>query len=209
MGTGHGAVVRGPLGTTGVEVSRIGIGGFHIGKMDDRDEAIAMIRRALDAGMDFLDNSWDYHEGESERRMGEALTDGYRDKAFVMTKLDSRTAGGARRQFEESLERLGVETIDLVQIHEVIRESDSEAVFADGGAIEALVAARDEGLLRYIGFTGHKDPLVHLRMIRTSIAHGFHFDTAQMPISAMDANYRSFLHTVVPLCEEQGSGSSP
>lgn len=206
MNANASRLTRRRLGRTSEEVSIIGLGGHHIGIPEDPGIGIEIVRRALDAGIDFLDNSWDYHGGESERRMGRALEDGYRDKAFLMTKLDSRTAEGGRRQLAESLERLRVDTIDLVQIHEVIREDDAERSFAAGGVIEALVQARDEGLIRYIGFTGHKDPAIHLRMIYTGLENGFTFDTVQMPINAMDVHYRSFRQLVVPVCEQHDIG---
>lgn len=199
-------VTRRRLGRTAEEVSCLGIGGHHIGIPEDAGVGIEIVRRALDGGLDFLDNSWDYHSGESERRMGLALQDGYRDKAFLMTKIDSRSADGARRQLEESLERLRTDHIDLLQLHEVIREDDADRAFAAGGAIEALAQARDEGLIRFIGFTGHKDPAIHLRMIYTGLAEGFVFDTVQMPVNAMDVHYRSFTQLAMPVCEQHDIG---
>src|SRR5260370_24082797 len=154
--------------------------------------------------MNFLDNCWDYNDGESERRMGKALSGRYRKKAFVMTKLDGRTAQSTRDQLGQSLQRLRVETIDLVQIHEVIRPDDPERVFAPGGSIEALVAARKEGKLRFIGFTGHKDPDIHKHMLDVARQHGFHFDTVQMPLNVLDVHYRSFEREVLPVAQQDG-----
>lgn len=194
------------LGKTGERVSLVGLGGWHIGKQADERESIEIIRTALDNGINFLDNAWDYHRGTSEIRMGKALRDGYRHKAFLMTKVDGRTREAADRQLEESLRRLQVETIDLVQLHEVIHEDDPERAFAPGGAIEALVAAREAGKIRYIGFTGHKDPDIHLKMLHTAFSHGFTFDAVQMPLSVMDYHYRSFEKNVVPVLLEHGIG---
>jgi predicted aldo/keto reductase-like oxidoreductase len=193
------------LGRTGVRVSILGLGGYHLG-MPAEKEAIRIVRTALDHGMNFLDNCWDYNDGESEKRMGKALRDGYREKAFVMTKLDGRTAESARGQLEQSLKRLQTEVIDLVQIHEVIRDDDPERSFAAGGCIEALSEARKAGKLKYIGFTGHKDPRIHRHMIETAKAHGFHFDTVQMPVNVLDAHYRSFEKEIIPLALQEGIG---
>jgi aryl-alcohol dehydrogenase-like predicted oxidoreductase len=194
------------LGTTGEQVSVIGLGGYHIGKQADPEESIRLIRAAIDRGITFLDNCWDYNDGLSEVRMGQALRDGYRSKAFLMTKMDGRTKDSYNKQLEQSLGRLQTDMIDLVQFHEVIRLEDPDRIFAPGGAIEAAVAARQAGKIRYIGFTGHKDPFVHLRMLETAEKHGFHFDTAQMPINVMDAHFRSFRNQVVPVCVKQGIG---
>ena len=194
------------LGRTGVEVSVLGLGGYHLGLPKDEQESMRMVRTALDHGMNFMDNCWDYHDGKSEERMGKALRDGYREKAFLMTKLDGRTAQAARDQLEQSLKRLQTERIDLVQIHEVIRDDDPERCFGKGGAIEALVEARKAGKLRFIGFTGHKDPRVHRHMIETAKSNGFHFDTVQMPINVLDAHYRSFEKEIIPLAASEGIG---
>ncbi len=193
------------LGKTGVRVSIVGLGGYHLGIPSEK-EAVRLVRRALDQGLNFLDNCWDYNGGKSEERMGKALRDGYREKAFLMTKLDGRTAGSAREQLEQSLKRLQTEVIDLVQIHEVIRDDDPERSFAKGGCIEALLEARKAGKLRFIGFTGHKDPRIHRHMIETAAANGFHFDTVQMPLNVLDAHYRSFEKEVLPLALQQGIG---
>ena len=191
------------LGKTGVDVSMVAIGGYHLG-IPPEQEAIRIVRTALDHGLNFLDNCWDYNDGESERRMGKALKDGYRAKAFVMTKLDGRTAKSASEQLDQSLQRLQVDTIDLVQIHEVIRPDDPEKCFAPGGTIEALVAAQKAGKLRFIGFTGHKDPDIHRHMLDVARAHRFHFDTVQMPVNVLDAHYRSFEREVIPVALKDG-----
>ncbi len=194
------------LGKTGEKVSVIGLGGYHIGKQQDPAESIRLIRSAVDRGITFFDNAWDYNDGLSERRMGQALHDGYREKVFLMTKMDGRTKDSYDRQLEQSLGRLQTDMIDLVQFHEIIRMEDPDRIFAEGGAIEAAVAARQAGKLRYIGFTGHKDPAVHLRMLEVADSHQFHFDTAQMPINVMDVHFRSFSKNVVPVCVQQGIG---
>ena len=194
------------LGKTGVSVSMVGLGGFHIGMQKEEAESIRLIRSALDRGINFLDNCWDYNEGKSEERMGKALKDGYRDKAFVMTKLDGRTKKAAADQLDQSLKRLGVDHIDLVQIHEVIRPTDPARAFAAGGCIEALVEAKKAGKLRFIGFTGHKDPDIHLAMLKAADDHQFAFDTVQMPLNVMDAHYRSFEKMVLPVLVQKGIG---
>ena len=181
------------LGSTGEKVSAIGVGGWHLGlKHVDEKLAIRIVREAVDRGINFLDNSWDYNEGESEKRMGKALRDGYRDRAFVMTKIDGRNKKEAAKQLDESLKRLDVDYIDLVQHHEIIRFDDPHRIFHEDGANAALVEARDAGKLRYIGFTGHKDPRIHLYMLEVAAQNGFRFDTVQMPLNVMDAHYRSF-----------------
>ena len=186
------------LGRTGKEVSLIGVGGYHIGSVKDEGEATKIVRTAIDRGVTFMDNCWDYHDGESERRMGKALKNGYRDKVFLMTKIDGRTKQEAAKQLDESLKRLKTDHVDLLQHHENIRMEDADRIFADGGAMEAFDDAKKAGKIRYIGFTGHKDPAVHLRMLDVAKEHNFHFDTAQMPINVMDAHFRSFVHQVVP-----------
>jgi predicted aldo/keto reductase-like oxidoreductase len=194
------------LGRTGERVSLIGLGGFHIGVQRDEQESTKIIRTAIDRGITFLDNSWDYHMGGSEERMGKALRDGYRQKVFLMTKIDGRTAAEANKQLDDCLRRLQTDHIDLLQHHEVIRFEDPDRIFAQNGANDALIAAKKAGKIRYIGFTGHKDPLVHLRMLQVAEKHGFHFDTVQMPINVMDAHFRSFSRNVVPVAFEQGIG---
>jgi aryl-alcohol dehydrogenase-like predicted oxidoreductase len=192
-----------PLGRTGVQVSLVGIGGFHLG-VPSEAEAIRIVHAALDHGVNFFDNCWDYNDGKSEERLGKALAGGRRQRAFVMTKLDGRTRQGAQQQLEQSLKRLAVDRIDLVQIHEVIRESDADRVFAPGGAIETLVDARKAGKLRFIGFTGHKDPTLHLHMLEVAKKNGFAFDTVQMPLNVMDPHYHSFEKNVLPAAVAQG-----
>jgi aryl-alcohol dehydrogenase-like predicted oxidoreductase len=194
------------LGKTGVQVAIIGIGGYHLGLPKDEQESVRIVRTALDHGLNFMDNCWDYNNGKSEERMGKALQEGYRQKAFLMTKLDGRTATATREQLEQSLRRLRTDVIDLVQIHEVIRDDDPEKCFAKGGTIEALLAAKQAGKLRFIGFTGHKDPRIHRHMIETAKSHGFHFDTVQMPLNVLDAHYRSFEKEIVPLAVQEGIG---
>jgi aryl-alcohol dehydrogenase-like predicted oxidoreductase len=151
-----------------------------------------------------MDNSWDYHDGASEERMGKALRDGFRKKVFLMTKIDGRTRQSAARQIDESLKRLQTDHLDLVQHHEIIRLEDPDRIFAEGGAQEAVLAAQKAGKVRYVGFTGHKDPLVHLRMLEVAAKHHFHFDTAQMPLNVMDAHFRSFGQKVVPVLVREG-----
>jgi len=165
---------------------------------------IRIIRTAIDRGVTFLDNCWDYHRGGSEIRMGKALRDGYRDKVFLMSKIDGRAKAAAARQIDESLQRLQTDHVDLMQIHEVIRLEDPDRCFAPGGAIEALLDAQRVGKIRFIGFTGHKDPIVHLRMLETAARHGFRFDAVQMPLNVMDAHFRSFAQQVVPVLAKEG-----
>ena len=201
----NGMIYR-TLGKTGERVSAIGIGGFHIGSTADPNEGIRIVRAAVDRGINFLDNCWDYHDGESELRMGRALRDGYRQKAFLMTKFDGRTRKSTAKQIDESLKRLETDHIDLMQYHENIRMEDPDRFFAADGPLEALVEAKKAGKIRYIGFTGHKDPVVHLRMLEVAGAHKFHFDSCQMPLNVLDAHFRSFTHQVVPKLVEQGIG---
>ena len=188
-------------------MSAIGVGGWHLSlKHVDEQLSLRIVRASIDRGINFMDNCWDYNEGESERRMGKALRDGYRDKVFLMTKIDGRTKKEAARQLDESLDRLGVDYIDLVQHHEILRYEDPHRIFDDEGANAALVEARQSGKLRYIGFTGHKDPHIHLYMLEVAASHGFKFDTVQMPLNVMDAHYRSFAKLVVPRLVEQQIG---
>jgi len=187
------------LGSTGERVSAIGLGGWHLGlKHVDQKLSIRIVREAVDRGINFLDNSWDYNEGKSERRMGAALRDGYRQKVFLMTKIDGRSKGEAARQLNESLRRLKTDCIDLVQHHEVLRYEDPHRIFDEQGANAALVEAQKAGKVRYIGFTGHKDPRIHLHTLEVAAAHGFTFDAVQMPLNVMDAHYRSFERLVLP-----------
>jgi len=194
-----GTVPYRTLGRTGEKVSAIGVGGFHIGQPQDEQEGIRIIRTAVDHGINFMDNSWDYHDGGSEIRMGKALRDGYRQKVFLMTKVDGRTKASAAKQIDESLQRLQTDHVDLMQFHEIIRMEDPDRIFAEGGAMEAMLEARQAGKVRYIGFTGHKDPQIHLRMLEVAGDHKFRFDTVQMPLNVMDAHFRSFQHQVLPL----------
>jgi predicted aldo/keto reductase-like oxidoreductase len=194
----HGMPYR-TLGRTGERVSAIGLGGYHIGKQADEQESIGLIRSAIDNGITFMDNCWDYNSGASEIRMGKALRDGYRDKVFLMTKIDGRTKNSAASQIDESLQRLQTDRIDLMQFHEIIRMEDPDRIFAEGGALEAIQDAQQAGKVRYIGFTGHKDPLVHLRMMEIAANHKFRFDAVQMPLNVMDAHFRSFEQQVLPL----------
>jgi predicted aldo/keto reductase-like oxidoreductase len=194
------------LGTTGERVSAIGMGGYHLGKQPEASQSIQLMHAGIDRGITFLDNCWDYNDGISEVRMGQALRNGYRQKVFLMTKMDGRTAVEYNKQLEQSLGRLQTDVIDLVQFHEIIRLEDPDRIFASGGAIEAAIAARQAGKIRYIGFTGHKDPAVHLRMLETAQKHNFHFDTVQMPVNVMDAHFRSFTAQVMPVALKQGVG---
>jgi predicted aldo/keto reductase-like oxidoreductase len=194
------------LGQTGERVSIVGLGGFHIGHQKDPNDSLRIIRSAIDGGINFMDNSWDYNNGDSERRMGMALRDGYRQKVFLMTKIDGRTAKSASDQLEESLRRLETDHLDLLQFHEIIRMSDPDRVFAAGGALEAVVKAKEAGKLRYIGFTGHKSPLIHRQMLETADRHGFRFDTVQMPLNVMDAHFDSFERAVLPMLVQKGIG---
>jgi predicted aldo/keto reductase-like oxidoreductase len=195
------------LGSTGERVSAIGLGGWHL-SLKQVDEALAtrIVRAAIDRGISFMDNSWDYREGASEIRMGKALKDGYRDKAFIMTKIDGRSKKAAAKQIDDSLKRLQVDCIDLVQHHEVLRFEDPHRIFDEEGAQGAVLEAQTAGKLRYIGFTGHKDPYIHLHMLEVSQQQGFKFDTVQMPLSVMDAHYRSFAKLVVPELVKQKIG---
>jgi len=201
-----GGMVYRTLGKTGEKVSLVGVGGAHIGKQDDEQESLRIIRAALDHGINFLDNSWDYNDGQSEIRMGKALQDGYRQKAFLMTKIDGRTRESAARQLDESLRRLQTDRVDLLQFHEIIRMSDVDRIFASGGALEAVLEAKEAGKVRYLGFTGHKSPDIHLKMLETARTHQLDFDTVQMPLNVMDAHYESFEKKVLPVALEQKIG---
>jgi predicted aldo/keto reductase-like oxidoreductase len=188
------------LGKTGVKVSCIGLGGFHLGlsRLEEAD-MLKLYHAAVDRGINFSDNSWDYNQGESERRVGKALKGGYREKVFVMTKFDGRTKGSALKQLDDSLQRLQLDHVDLWQFHENIRLEDPDRFFADGGAVEAVLEAKKAGKIKYMGFTGHKDPSVHLRMLEMADQHNFSFDTVQMPLNVMDAHFRSFGKEVLPV----------
>ncbi len=194
------------LGRTGEKVSIVGLGGYHIGIQPEEKDSIRIIRTAIDNGINFMDNCWDYNDGASEIRMGKALRDGYRKKVFLMTKIDGRDKETAAKQIKESLKRLQTDTLDLLQFHEVIRMSDPDRIFADRGALEAAVEARKAGKLRYIGFTGHKSPDIHLKMLQTASDHQFRFDTVQMPLNLMDAHFNSFEKKVLPVLVKEGIG---
>jgi len=198
-----GDMIYRKLGRTNERVSAIGLGGYHIGVPNDEQESIRLVRSAIDRGINFMDNCWDYMDGKCEVWMGKALRDGYRQKVFLMTKFDGRTKAAIARQIDESLQRLQTDHVDLMQYHENIRMEDPDRFFNDG-VLDALLEAKKAGKLRYIGFTGHKDPVVHLRMLEVAQAHNFHFDTAQMPLNILDAQFRSFAHQVVPKLVEQG-----
>jgi uncharacterized protein len=195
-----------PLGHTGESVSMVGIGGYHLGKQSDPAESIRIIRVAIDEGINFLDNCWDYNGGESEVRMGNALRDGYRHKTFLMSKIDGRTKSAATVQIDESLRRLQTDHIDLMQFHEVIRDTDPDRIFAAGGALEAVQQAQKAGKIRFIGFTGHKSPDIHLKMLATAAQHNFRFDTVQMPLNVMDAHFDSFEKKVLPVLVKNNIG---
>ena len=202
----HNGIPYRLLGSTGERVSAIGVGGFHIGLKPTEDEAIRIVRTALDSGINFLDNCWDYNGGTSEVRMGKALRDGYRDKAFLMSKIDGHTKAGAARQIDESLQRLQTDHLDLMQFHEVIRPGDPETIFGAGGSFEAMIEAQKAGKVRHIGFTGHKSPDIHLHMLEVARARNFHFDTVQMPLNVMDAHFESFGQKVVPAAVQEKIG---
>ncbi len=190
-----------PLGRTGMQVSAMGLGGYHLGSSKDQQEANEIVAVAMDAGINFFDNAWDYHDGHSEEVLGNALK-GKRQQAIVMTKVCTHGRGKdvAMRQLEESLRRLQTDHLDVWQIHEVIYENDPDLIFAPGGAAEALLQAKQQGKVRAIGFTGHKDPSIHLRML----SHQFPFDTVQMPLNCLDATFRSFEKNVLPEAGAQG-----
>jgi len=205
-GAKSGDMIYLKLGRSGEKVSAIGLGGYHIGIPRDEAEAIRIMRSAIDRGITFMDNCWDYHNGKSEVRMGKALRDGYRDKVFLMTKIDGRTKTAAARQIDECLQRLQTDLIDLMQHHEIIRMEDPDRVFEDDGAQQAMLDAKKAGKIRYIGFTGHKDPVVHLRMLEIAAQYQFKFDAVQMPLNVMDAHFRSFGKQVVPVLVQEGIG---
>ena len=204
----RGEMLYRKFGRTGQTVSAIGLGGSHIGKASlTQAEATRLIHQAIDRGITFMDNCWDYHEGRSERWMGEALAQGgYRQKVFLMTKLDGRDKNTAADQLNDSLTRLKTDHIDLVQFHEILRFDDPDRIFREGGALEAVLDAKKAGKLRFIGFTGHKDPHVHLYMLEVAAKHGFQFDAVLMPSNLMDAHFRSFAQLVMPKLVEQKIG---
>jgi uncharacterized protein len=200
-GSSQGQVPHRPLGKTGVQVSALGVGGYHLGSMREGKESLELVARAFDAGINFFDNAWEYHDGASEERLGAALK-GKRDQAFVMTKVCTHGRGKdvAMQQLEESLRRLQTDHLDLWQIHEVVYYNDPDMIFAPGGAAEALLQAKKQGKVRFIGFTGHKNPAIHLKML----SHDFPFDTVQMPLNALDATFRSFEQQVLPEAAKRG-----
>ena len=196
-------IPRRKLGRTGVEVSILGIGGHHIGITKTEDEAQNIIHEAIDSGINFFDNAWEYNEGRSEERMGKALkSGGRRDKVFLMTKVctHGRDAKEAMRQLEMSLRRLQTDHLDLWQVHEVVYDNDPDLHFKKGGVIEALDLAKRQGKVRFVGFTGHKDPAIHLKML----AHDYPFDTCQMPLNVLDGSFRSFEQRVLPELRKRG-----
>jgi uncharacterized protein len=202
-----GEVPRRRLGHTGEMVSMVGLGGYHLVRPElPEAESIRIVRTAMDNGLNFLDNCWDYNAGQSEVRMGKALRDGYRQRAFLMTKIDGRDMKTAARQIDESLRRLGTDHVDLLQFHEVIRMNDPDRIFADGGAMQAALEAKKAGKIRYIGFTGHKSPDVHLKMLATAASHQFRFDAVQMPLNVMDAHFDSFEKKVLPVLVKSDIG---
>lgn len=190
------------LGKTGAKVSLLGVGGYHIGKISAPQDAISVIRTTLDEGVNFLDNAWGYNRGRSEELMGQALRGGYREKAFLMTKVCARDEKGSMENLEDSLRRLNTDVIDLWQFHEVNYDVDTDMIFAKDGAIHAAIKAKEQGKVRFIGFTGHKSPQAHLKMLRQD----FPWDAVQMPINVMDAHYRSFAREVLPILVQRKTG---
>jgi aryl-alcohol dehydrogenase-like predicted oxidoreductase len=196
-----GVVPKKRLGRTGVEISALGLGGYHLGSAETDRAANEIVAKALDHGITFFDNAWEYHDGLSEERLGNSLR-GKRQQAFVMTKVctHGRDKNVAMRMLEESLRRLQTDHLDLWQIHEVIYENDPDLIFKPNGAVEALLTAKQQGKVRFIGFTGHKNPEIHLKML----GHNFPFDTVQMPLNCFDATFRSFETQVLPEATRQG-----
>lgn len=191
-----------PLGNTGERVPIVCLGGWHIGAVQDDQEAVRIMHAAIDQGMTFFDNAWDYHTGRSEELMGRALaSDGRRKKVFLMTKDCERDYEGSKRNLEESLRRLKTDYLDLWQFHEMVYDNDPDWVFEKGG-IKAAIEAQKAGKVRFIGFTGHKDPRIHLKMLNKPFA----WNAAQMPINVLDAHYRSFQNEVVPVCLQKNVG---
>ena len=197
----QGTVPKRPLGKTGAQVSAIGVGGYHIGSANTDQAATEIVAKALDYGITFFDNAWEYHDGLSEDRIGKALK-GKRDQAFIMTKVctHGRDKKVAMQMLEESLRRLQTDHLDLWQVHEVIYENDPDLIFAPDGVAEALAQAKQQGKVRFVGFTGHKDPEIHLKML----SHNFPFDTVQMPLNCFDASFRSFETRVLPEANRRG-----
>jgi len=187
------------MGRSGEKVSLIGLGGYHLGSAADERTAIRLVHEAIDNGVSFMDNCWDYHDGKAETWMGKALRNGYRKRVFLMTKIDGQTKEAANKQIEDCLRRLQTDVIDLLQFHEVIRPGDPDRIFGPSGAFKAAMAAKQAGKIRYIGFTGHKDPDVHVKMIETGLKNGFAFDASQMPLNLLDHHFESFEKRVLPL----------
>ena len=179
------------------------LGGYHSSVHPDESDSIRLIQRAIDEGITFLDNAWDYHNGGAEERMGKAISQGSRrDKVFLMTKCCGRTAKDAQSHLEDSLRRLRTDHLDLWQFHEIVYDNDPDWIFAKGGAIEYALKAKEQGKIRFLGFTGHKDPSIHLKMLDKP----YPWATVQMPLNVMDSQYRSFQHKVLPVLNERGIG---
>lgn len=207
MTESRGEIPYRTLGSTGEKVSIVGLGGYHIGIPNlSEQESIKLIRTAIDNGINFMDNCWDYNDGISEIRMGKALQDGYRDKVFLMSKIDGQNKKTAEQQIQQSLERLQTDCIDLLKFHEIVRIDDGYRIFRKGGAIEAVLEAREAGKIRYIGFSGHKSPQIHLKTLEIASKHNFVFDTVMLPLNVMDAHFESFEKNVLPVLNEQNIG---
>ena len=202
MATNTDPIPQRRFGRTGEMVSAIGLGGFHLGLVGSERDAISIVHRAIDAGVTFMDNAWEYHDGNSEQRMGKALANGRRQRVMLMSKVctHGRDARVAMRQLEDSLRRLKTDHLDVWQVHEVAYAGDPERHFMKGGVIEALDRAKRKGLVRFVGFTGHKDPALHLKML----SYGYPFDSCQMPLNCFDATFRSFEQQVLPELARQG-----
>ena len=202
--TGPDSIPRKPLGKTGEQISIIGLGGYHLGTVPTQEEATRIVQEAIDNGVNFFDNAWEYNQGRSEEFLGRAL-EGRRDKVFLMTKVCTHGRGKevAEQQLNESLRRLRTDHLDLWQVHEVIYDTDPELAFAEGGVMEALTAAKKAGKVRYVGFTGHKSPAIHLKML----SYNYPFDTVQMPLNCFDATFRSFEQHVLPEVLRRGMGA--
>ena len=205
-GERRGDMLYRKFGRTGETVSAIGFGGSHFAKPTiDQPTSIKLCHEAIDRGITYMDNSWDYNAGVSEQRMGIALNQGgYRNRVFLMTKVDGRDGQTAQQQLDTSLERLQTDYIDLWQFHEVLRFDDPDRIFAKGGAVETAMRAKQAGKIRFIGFTGHKDPAIHLYMMQTAQQHGFQFDAVLMPSNVMDGHFRSFARLAMPVALQQG-----
>jgi predicted aldo/keto reductase-like oxidoreductase len=196
-----GGIPLRPLGKTGETVTMICLGGYHSSTHPDESASIRLIQRAIDEGITFLDNAWDYHDGAAEERMGKAISQGNRrEKVFLMTKCCGRTARDAQSNLEDSLRRLRTDHLDLWQFHEIVYDNDPDWIFASGGAIETALKAKEEGKVRFLGFTGHKDPSIHLKML----AKPYPWSTVQMPLNVMDSQFRSFQHKVLPALNQRG-----